>query len=58
MKISVHHLNGKTIAEVISDEIAFYANGDGVDIIGNLYFQGIDRVLMYEKNFSPMFFLI
>jgi len=29
---------------------------DGVDLLGNLYYQGFDRVVLHEKNITPTFF--
>lgn len=29
---------------------------DGIDLLGNLYYQGFDGIIIYEKNITPEFF--
>ncbi len=29
---------------------------NGTDLVGNIYYQGFDKVLIYERNISPSFF--
>jgi hypothetical protein len=45
-----------TIAEVIANHLVINEIEDSVDLIGNLYYQGFDKAIIYEKNISPMFF--
>ena len=56
MKIEVHHTNNTNIAELISDDTIINNTGDGLDILGNLYYQGFDSIIIYEKNITPGFF--
>ena len=56
MKIETHNTNETKIAEIISDEIILRNTEDGIDLIGNLYYQGFDKVIIYEKNIIPDFF--
>jgi len=56
MKIKTHNINDTLIAEVISDVPVINKTEDGLDLLGNLYFQGFDRIVIYEKNITPDFF--
>ncbi len=44
------------IAELISEEQFISTAEDGLDLLGNIYYQGFDKVIIREKNFSPGFF--
>lgn len=55
-KIQVHNINGKKVAEIVSDEPIFSSIDDGLDLLGNLYYQGIEKVVIYEKDVTPDFF--
>ena len=56
MKIEAHHENDTKIAEVISDEIIIKKTEDGLDLLGNLYYQGFDKIIINKKNITPDFF--
>ncbi|KFF01505.1 DUF4180 domain-containing protein [Chryseobacterium luteum] len=56
MKIITHTGNNIKIAEIISDEIIIQSVQDGLDLLGDIYYQGFDKVIMYEKNVTPEFF--
>lgn len=56
MKTEIHNLNGVKIAELISDEIVINNIEDGTDLLGNLYYEGFDRVILHEKNITSDFF--
>ena len=56
MKIETYKFNNKKIAEIISDEIILRTTDDGLDLLGNLYYQGFDKVIIHEKNIIPGFF--
>lgn len=56
MEIKTHHFNNTKIAEVISDGIIINSAQDGLDLLGNIYYQDFDKVIMYEKNITPEFF--
>lgn len=56
MKIEAHHINNTKIAEVISDENIISTTEDGLDLLGNLYYQDFDRIVIHEKNVTPDFF--
>lgn len=56
MQIEAHHLNNTKIAEVTSDEAIISTTQDGLDLLGNLYYQGFDSIVIYEKNIVSDFF--
>ncbi len=56
MEIKTHQTNNLTIAEIISKNIIIATIEDGTDLVGNLYYQGFDKVVLYEKNIIPSFF--
>lgn len=56
MKIETHNIKDTNIAEVISEANVINKVEDGIDLLGNLYYQGFDRIIIYEKNITPEFF--
>lgn len=56
MKIKEHVQQDKKIAELISDKTLISNTGDGLEIIGNVYYQGYDNLIIHQKNLSPQFF--
>lgn len=56
MKIEAHNINDTNIAEVISEANVINKVEDGIDLLGNLYYQGFDGIIIYEKNITPEFF--
>ncbi|UKB81568.1 DUF4180 domain-containing protein [Chryseobacterium sp. MEBOG07] len=56
MIIQSHEINNIKIAEVISDDIIIQSAADGLDLMGNIYYQGFDTLILHEKNIVPEFF--
>ncbi|KXH84597.1 DUF4180 domain-containing protein [Chryseobacterium kwangjuense] len=56
MEIKSHDINAIKIAEVISDKIIINSAQDGLDLLGDIYYQGFDKVIIHEKNITPEFF--
>lgn len=56
MQIKIHQVNNTRIAEVVSDGIVISNIEEGTDLLGNLYYQDFDKVILYEKNIVPSFF--
>ncbi len=56
MKIETPILNDVKIAEIISDQVLLQSSEDGIDLLGNLYYQGFDNIIIHERNISPEFF--
>ncbi|MNK24611.1 hypothetical protein D3C87_429220 [compost metagenome] len=44
------------IAEITAKEFVITDIEDGVDLVGNVYYQGFDKVIIYEQNITPQFF--
>jgi hypothetical protein len=58
MEIETHTINNIKIAEVISSEIIIHSIEDGLNVLGNLYYQDFDRIILYEKSITPDFFVL
>lgn len=56
MQIINHSINNINIAEVNSASVIIHSSADGLDLMGNLYYQGFDRIIIYEPNITPAFF--
>ncbi len=56
MHIEIHQVNDINIAEVTADHIIINNTEDGLDLLGNLYYQDVDRIILYEQNITPAFF--
>ncbi|BFO68343.1 DUF4180 domain-containing protein [Chryseobacterium sp. S0630] len=56
MNIQSHEINNIKIAEIISDDLIIQSAQDGLDLMGNIYYQGFDKVILYERNITPEFF--
>lgn len=52
----MHNVNGKKVAEIITDEIILRTTEDGLDLLGNLYYQGFDKIIIHKQNIIPDFF--
>lgn len=56
MNILTHNINQNKIAEIISDEIIIHSPQDGLDLLGNLYYQDFDKIILHQSNLTPDFF--
>lgn len=56
MRIELTNINGKGIAEIISDTIEVSNTDDALDILGNCGYQGADNIILHEQNIIPDFF--
>ena len=56
MKIKSHPVNNKIFAEIISNDLVLNTVDDAIDLIGNLSYQGFEKIIIYEKNITPDFF--
>lgn len=56
MEIKTHQVNHTSIAELVADSLIISTSNDGLDLLGNLYYQGFDKVIIHQKNLSPDFF--
>lgn len=56
MKIRTHIINEIRIAEITSEILIINSVQDGLDLLGDLYYQGFDKIIVYTKNIIPDFF--
>ncbi len=56
MQIKEHTISGLRIAEVVSDEIVIRSIDDGVQLMADLYYQGFDKIVLYQRNMVSDFF--
>jgi len=56
MDIEEHSRNGIKIIEVIPENRMILTVDEGLDLLGNIYYQGFDRVILHEHTITPMFF--
>lgn len=56
MEVKTHTIDNNKIAEIIAADIILNSAEDGLDLLGNLYYQGFDRIIMHEINITPDFF--
>ena len=50
MKFKTHKINDINIAELESEETAIQHAEDGLDILGDAYYQGFDRIIIQKKK--------
>lgn len=51
-----HPIGNSGIAEVAASKVFVNSAEDGLDLIGNVYYQGFEKVIIYQENLSPDFF--
>ena len=56
MEIKIHTIDNRKIAEIISDNIVLQTVEDAVDLIGNISYQGFDKLIIHEENMISDFF--
>ncbi len=56
MKIKNHNLGEIRVAEIISDEVILRNVDNGLDLLGNLNYQGYNHIFIYKKNITTDFF--
>ena len=55
MEIKTHNIDNTKVAEIITDKVILRSTEDGLDLLGNLYYQGFDKIIIHEKNITPEF---
>lgn len=56
MVIETLQAENEKIAQLISEKIFIETAEDGLNLLGNLYYQGYDKIIIHEKNLTPDFF--
>ena len=54
--IELRGIDDTGIVEVISDEVIIEVAQDGLDLLGDAYYQGYDKMILNMKNITPSFF--
>lgn len=52
MIIETHNIGNIKVAEIIADKIILTSTEDGLELLGNLYYQGFDKIIIHEKNIT------
>lgn len=56
MTIKYHNIDNLTIAEIASEDIIIKTVEDGLDLLGSLYYQGANSIIIRERNLTAAFF--
>jgi hypothetical protein len=56
MTIKEHQSGTTKIAEVIADSVLINNPEEGLQLLVDLYYQEFDKVILQEKNITPLFF--
>ena len=56
MNFVVHQVENKKIAEIQAFDIVIYNTEDTLNLMGDLYYQGYDGLILHEEQVTPAFF--
>src|SRR5690554_4558058 len=56
MIIQSHKINDTEVAEIISEEIIIHNVDDAMNLLGYVYFQGFDKMIIHQRNLTADFF--
>ena len=56
MNIQPHKIGDTEIAEIISEKVIIENTEDALDLLGNTYYQGFDKMIIHQKNITAEFF--
>ncbi len=56
LEIKKHQFDDIAIAEIQSDGNLIKTASEGLNLLGNVYYQGFDGMILYEKNLPDNFF--
>lgn len=56
MQLTPHSINNIKIGEITSDKVILKTTEDGLTLLGDLYYQGYDKIILHEKNITTKFF--
>lgn len=56
MQITTHTIHNIPIAEISAEGLIIEKEEDGLDLLGNVYYQGFDRIIIHAENITPAFF--
>jgi len=56
MEIKTHSIKDIKAAEIITVEVIVNSADEALDLLGNLYYQGFDKIIIQEHNLTHDFF--
>ncbi|WP_090993323.1 DUF4180 domain-containing protein [Pedobacter insulae] len=56
MNTEIHQQGEIKIAEITADRFLINDAEDGLQLLVDLYYQGFDKIIIYETNITPAFF--
>lgn len=56
MEIIESQENGLKTAQIVSDNILIKKLDDATQLLGDMYYQGFDKIILNESNICPEFF--
>lgn len=56
LKISSCIVQGRNTVIIDSQEIVISTSDDGLQLLGDMYYQGFEQIILHEHNLSPQFF--
>ncbi len=56
MNIQVHQVDSQEIAEATADYVLIKNIEDGLDLMGNIYYLGYDKLIIHQEHITPDFF--
>ena len=56
MNIAVHQAGNKKIAEIQASDIVIHSTEDALNLMGDLYYQGYDGLILHEEQITSAFF--
>jgi hypothetical protein len=56
MKLETHIINNIRITEVVAENIIINSIEDGAQLLVDIYYQDFDRIILYERNITSLFF--
>ena len=56
MNIEVHQVENRKIAEIQASDIVIHSTEDALNLMGDLYYQGYDGLILHEEQITSAFF--
>ena len=56
MRIETHCIGQAKVAEIQAEGFVLTSVEDGLSLLGDLYYQGFDKIILHEENIVPEFF--
>ncbi len=56
MHVETYQQGANRIAEVSSENLLINSSEDGLQLLVDLYYQDFDKIIVFERNITPIFF--